>query len=60
MKYPWWAPLLGPFIFLNQQYVSPDAAKHRRPFVYYAAAFFGWVLLLFLAFSLMGTTPHNK
>lgn len=60
MKYPWWAPLLGPFIFLNPQYVPLDAAKHRAPFASYLAACVGWVLLLLLAFSLMGVTPEAK
>lgn len=52
MKHPWWAPLLGPFIFLNDQYLSPDGIRHRKPWAYYTAAFVGWAFSLFLLVNL--------
>jgi len=48
MKHPWWAPLTGPMLFLNDKYVSPGAARHKKPFVCYAAAFVCWAWMLVL------------
>jgi hypothetical protein len=56
MSYPWWAPLLGPFIFLNAQYFSAEAKWHRKPCAYYAVAFIGWVLALFLIAAVLEPT----
>lgn len=53
MKHPWWAGVLGPLVYFNSQYFSPDANKHRRPCAYYTIAFIGWVLILFLIVELM-------
>jgi hypothetical protein len=50
-KYPWWASLLGPIVFLNRQYLSPDALSHRMPWACYTAAFIGWVLVLVFVFD---------
>lgn len=53
MKYPWWAAALGPWVYFNSSYFSPEAIKHRRPCAYYTIAFVGWILALFLFFELM-------
>lgn len=59
MKHPWWGPLLGPMIFLNNRYFSPEAARHRTPFICYSAAFMGWTsVLVFVVGSWIAPIPR--
>ncbi len=39
LKAPWWAPLLGPLLYLFEQFFTEDARPHRLKFLGYCGAF---------------------